>query len=534
MGSGGGNGMMFGLIRLDQGNQYIQLVAFWRIGFVPPQCLDLSQGGIIVLLGFDGSNFHCLVLSVALQHEFVVLGMGADNFHEHSLAYIVHINYQPVLVSRDIEYNQRVGNEDVLARVRKERAEVVQMISEQHPDVLAGDADTGVEHPATPDKSPSESINQAETDKLASVSQPASYEPQQPKRGTDETQGAMFSRSTPESPPTPLGFDIVEQTAQALARKSGLPGGVRIHVKETEQALPAKILEQAKKEGALGEIIAVHIGRDIYLVADRHFNIAQIEESILHEGSHYGGWQLFGSERNKAYTRLWMKLGGAKGVASWAEKAGFSMAGYIKTADRLVQDGKMTAAERSVYLVDEFLAGAQGRTAYEKLPERILRAVREFWGAIRSLLRTKGFMELAEFSDSDLAYLLRNIRKAAQGASKETDKARAAFMVAWDREGYSSDNVPQDGGRDGDAKLFAPDAAESERFKADLGKWFDAPAAVKPSGSPLVVGRTPAIMQAFGVPDHEIQITKSTLLKVTRKEHGKSEKAHGLGFDMVS
>jgi hypothetical protein len=93
--------MVLDLIRSDQGDQYIQLVAFRGIGLGPPQRLDLGQGGIIVLLGFDGSNLHCFVFLLALQLKFVVLGMGADKFHEHGLPRVIHINYQPVLVSRN-------------------------------------------------------------------------------------------------------------------------------------------------------------------------------------------------------------------------------------------------------------------------------------------------------------------------------------------------------------------------------------------------------------------------------------------------
>ena len=98
--------MMPGLISLDQRDKYIQLIAFRCIGFSSPQCFDLSQSSIIVALGFDGLNFHCSFLLLALQVKFVVLRMGTDKLDEHCLSSIVNINDQPVFVPSDIKDDQ--------------------------------------------------------------------------------------------------------------------------------------------------------------------------------------------------------------------------------------------------------------------------------------------------------------------------------------------------------------------------------------------------------------------------------------------
>ncbi|MES9900822.1 MAG: hypothetical protein ABW148_17630 [Sedimenticola sp.] len=87
---------------------------------------------------------------------------------------------------------------------------------------------------------------------------------------------AMFSRKSPsEDSPAALGFDLVDKIAHSISIKLGFDGGgVRIHVEAAEESLPGKIVEQAEKEGALGEIIAVHLGKDIYLV-DEFLTMAQ-------------------------------------------------------------------------------------------------------------------------------------------------------------------------------------------------------------------------------------------------------------------
>lgn len=225
-----------------------------------------------------------------------------------------------------------------------------------------------------------------------------------------------FSRqSTPKDAPAPLGFDFVEKTANAIAGKSGLASGVTVNTVRTEQDLPADVLKQAEKEGALGQIVAVHRDRDIFLVADRHLSVAKIEESILHEGTHYGAKQLFGQSQSKAYRKIWFGLKGINGVQDLGKKLGFDMGDYVKSANKLMQEGKITADERMTYLVDEFLAHAQGMRAYETLPDKIKRSVQEFWGAIRAMLKSAGFVELPKYTESDLAFLLRNIHTAAQG-----------------------------------------------------------------------------------------------------------------------
>ena len=80
-------------------------------------------------------------------------------------------------------------------------------------------------------------------------------------RSLETDQGVVtFSRDnlSPEDLPAGRGFDVVDKAAHVIAGKLGLTGGVRINVEPTEQSLPVDILEQARKEGALGEIVDVH------------------------------------------------------------------------------------------------------------------------------------------------------------------------------------------------------------------------------------------------------------------------------------
>jgi len=222
---------------------------------------------------------------------------------------------------------------------------------------------------------------------------------------------AMFSRGKD------AGGMTARQVGEVVSRIAGNLKGAQVSVVATEKDLPAAILKQADEEDATGQIKAVLHGDQIFIVADRMESAAAVEEAILHEGRHHGGRKLFGSEFTAAYNGLWMKLGGTEGLRARAKEAGIAdaMGPYFKTAEDLMKSGEITSSRRNEYLVDEFVAHVAGQQAYETLPARIKRAIKEFIGAIRQILRKAGFAELPELSDSDMAYLVRQTGKAAAG-----------------------------------------------------------------------------------------------------------------------
>jgi hypothetical protein len=67
-----------------------------------------------------------------------------------------------------------------------------------------------------------------------------------------------FIRMAKDFPPARC-FDLVDKAASRIAVALGLSKGVRLHVVGTEQDLPGYILEQAAKEGTLGQVVAVHL-----------------------------------------------------------------------------------------------------------------------------------------------------------------------------------------------------------------------------------------------------------------------------------
>lgn len=301
-----------------------------------------------------------------------------------------------------------------------------------------------------------------------------------------------------ERAPASLRFRFTEKQLSRIDRKLGLSSGISVEVAESEYSLPHEIIVQTEQEGALGEIVAVHRGNSIYVVADRIGSVAELEEAILHEAAHYGGRQLFGKEWREAYTNAWFSLGGINGLKKFAKKHGFAKEfdSYIETANNLIDKGEISARDRAVYLTDEFIAHAQGQKAYRTMPGKVKQAIREFIGAIRNILRSSGLMKTAEMSESDLAFLLRYIHKAARENGPATEDA-ARFMVRWH-------------GRKPESKAFLPDHEEAEKYRADLKKTMRS---LRSKVEPVTLGKTPVVLQAVGAPDLPMSITRDTIRK---------------------
>jgi len=227
----------------------------------------------------------------------------------------------------------------------------------------------------------------------------------------------LFIRNVGGGNPTGLSLNVVDKMARVIWDKLGIAPGVNLRTVETESDLPKEILDRAAKEGALGTIEAVQHKGTIYLVADKHTSALHVEESILHESTHLGGRIFYGRDILKMYTRLYFALGREAGIRDWAKRLGFSMDSYFKTASDMVKAGTMQPTQRFSYLADEFLAHAQGSKAYQSLPRKALQLFREILGAIRNWMKSKGLIESSKLSDADLAYLLRNLHRAAQGKS---------------------------------------------------------------------------------------------------------------------
>lgn len=253
-------------------------------------------------------------------------------------------------------------------------------------------------------------------------------------RKTEDGNTALFSRGvvpdvSAATRPV-LEHDAVKAIVERTAEGLGFGAGLSIH--DSEQALFSAVPvigKQADKDGANGQIRAVHYRGEVHVVASAFAREADVEMAILdalaHEGQgHYGIRMMYGSDMsvmNDALRDLYGELGGMNGVRRMAESHGIDMRLYFKTAE------SMGAAERASYLTDELLAHLQGKAATASLPQKLKAAIRAYLGAVREWLRNHGFVNLAGGTDADITLLLKRMREASR--RKPTGRGLAARFV---------------------------------------------------------------------------------------------------------
>lgn len=220
--------------------------------------------------------------------------------------------------------------------------------------------------------------------------------------------------------------------------------------------LPASILAKAEKEGydangrkSNGEKLtgATYDGK-VYLVQENISSELEAEETLLHERIHQivhgNAKDPDGIALRQSLGRLYFRLGSKSGIERMAKEAGIDITGPLVAMENV------SAINRHAFLAEEFLAHAEGQRAYEKLPAKITRAIREFYGEFRDWLRGSRFVRVAEalgvklgdFTQSDLAWTLKGIRQQEAGTGSKAIR----FMTAYhgsphDHDGFDSSKI---------------------------------------------------------------------------------------------
>lgn len=220
--------------------------------------------------------------------------------------------------------------------------------------------------------------------------------------------------------------------------------------------LPAPILAKAKAEGydahgrkSNGEkLTGVAYDGKVYLVQENISSEIEAEETLLHERIHqilHGNAE---DENGKALRqslgRLYSRIGGKDAIVALAKRIGADMSGPLAALP------KVAVRNRPAFLVDEFLAHVEGQRAYEKFPQSVVRAIREFYGEFRDWLRSSKFVKIADavgvnigtFTQSDLSWTLKKIRQQQAGTGSKAIR----FMTAWhgsphDHDGFDSSKI---------------------------------------------------------------------------------------------
>ena len=195
---------------------------------------------------------------------------------------------------------------------------------------------------------------------------------------------------------------------------SSWTGGIKARRNEfvvapTFDDLPSDIKDAAKQQGAEGKVYGVFHNGKTYVVLDKHNSTQELETTIFHETyGHYGMRKLFGNEITQKMNQLFVANGGISGLRKAAEKHGVDLSLY----ERGTEKAGMSPETRNRVLMEELLAHMQ----QDNKPS-VKRMAKEVVGYIRQKLRDLGFAKLANVSDSDLFYILKQSRDAVRKGS---------------------------------------------------------------------------------------------------------------------
>ncbi len=229
--------------------------------------------------------------------------------------------------------------------------------------------------------------------------------------------GIRFSRQESDASTGPINRATLDAVVARVILREKSNGHAPIVVARFED-LPAPILAAAKKQGydnknPKDRIKGVAYFGRVYLVQENIQSELEAEEALLHEATHIAlRASQSKSELQEMLGALYSGMGGGPGMVALASQAGVKMNGIAK------QTANLSMPQRALLATEEFLAEVEGRRAYEKLPDRAKRVLREFVGSLRNWLREHGFTRLAKrlganldaVTLSDLNHLLKTLR----------------------------------------------------------------------------------------------------------------------------
>lgn len=184
---------------------------------------------------------------------------------------------------------------------------------------------------------------------------------------------------------------------------------IAFHPVETVSDLPPALRAEVEKQyGEGSQPKGLMKERDgiahVYLIAAAHESVADVEASILHEVvGHVGMRRLFGADVTQALNKLFVSIGGVRGMMKIADARGFGerMGEYAVAID----GADMTQDVKLQVMMEEVLA-------HIAEDPRFMDRVKAIVGMIRQWLRDAGLAKLAEMGETDLLAMLSRGRRA--------------------------------------------------------------------------------------------------------------------------
>lgn len=209
---------------------------------------------------------------------------------------------------------------------------------------------------------------------------------------------------------------ISRESAQAVIDKlkADWKGHADVRLVQTLDDLPSDVRQRLDADGkTMDKVQGIFHPKTgiIYLNANKITSKQHAKELVFHEAyTHLGLTNLFGKDVTAIMGRLYLAMGGQKGINDLAAKHGIDLSKYEK-----LYEGER-ASYRNAVIAEELLAHIS-----ESPKPKLVQPVKELIGAIRAWLRKNGFAELASVNDADIAYLLKQSRETiTKGKASDT------------------------------------------------------------------------------------------------------------------
>lgn len=215
---------------------------------------------------------------------------------------------------------------------------------------------------------------------------------------------------------------IAESQAVIDKLKSTWKGAADIRLVDSLDGLPSDVRNSLVRDGkTLDNVQGIFHPKTgiIYLNANKITSAKHAKELVFHEAyTHLGLSNLFGKDVTAIMGRLYLAMGGQKGVNDLAAKHDIDLSKY-----EALYAGE-PAEYRNAIIAEELLAHLS-----EHPQPKLVQLAKELIGAIRAWLRKNGFAELAEVTDSDIALLLKQSRETIT-KSKAGDVTGLIYTLA--------------------------------------------------------------------------------------------------------
>ncbi len=315
---------------------------------------------------------------------------------------------------------EQLSPADLQSRIEEQQQEINRLQAAYDAKVGSGTNNAA----AMPVEAPEQLGEAVDFSEYDAAQQPAAPEPK-------PNEGSALLRGQEVAPATAVS-EVDAHKAADIVTANWSQGAARVEFAPTFSSLPQEIQDSVNK-GQQGKAKAIFHPRtnSIWVVMDKHVNRADVEESLYHEGGHWGSIVELGKDAMAVLDRSFGKLGTPL-MIKIAKDHGFF--GQFSSNLKEYEASGKTSEDRA-RLVAELIAGVAQKQPYRSWPQKIKDIVKELVGQFRNWLVKNGYTELASLNEADILNLVARSNKRLISGGRNPDGVPAFLITATEAAG---------------------------------------------------------------------------------------------------